>query len=475
MINGLNLSSLSSAARVTPSSTVNTSARTASSNTTSAGATASAKVMFGSQTAEIAAVYSLSPKKISASPSLQNNATIQELMQSAKGSNSVSAFGSLGSVLLSNLKENRADFTQALSGVAMNGSGGNESAITLDIVTQSGSTVHLIMTQQDDGIAVEVKTEGDSLNDDEADAVAKLGESLQKTLSGLGRNPPEVDVKGLTQFDSSVLKSVDLKTDMRTGDTSLQSLNFHADMKERWIAYEDKDFSLKMSSDLSQSGLSGDYAQQQSALNAYDSKFDKARIAGHGDRAQMEALKSVFRALNTTTANDESLKVGVADIRVGDNGKSQLSGLNDFSLSLTQTEKSINPLHEEEKDRFSYQASQTTEEAVASDGSKTLKQTARSHTSAAWHQALDPSFPLSLNGMKSSQNYYYHLLENDDESSTTLNYTARGQLASVGHHEQVNNRETVKKYVMGELVDQTVNPEQYTRNNVVSLLRTLSQ
>ncbi len=47
--------------------------------------------------------------------------------------------------------------------------------------------------------------------------------------------------------------------------------------------------------------------------------------------------------------------MGVADIRVGDNGKSQLSGLNDFSLSLTQTEKSINPLHEEEKDRFSYQ------------------------------------------------------------------------------------------------------------------------
>ncbi len=77
MINGLNLSSLSSAARVTPSSTVNTSARTASNNSTSAGATASAKVMFGSQTAEIAAVYSLSPKKISASTSLQNNATIQ--------------------------------------------------------------------------------------------------------------------------------------------------------------------------------------------------------------------------------------------------------------------------------------------------------------------------------------------------------------------------------------------------------------
>ncbi|MGY5958438.1 Flagellar hook-associated protein 2 C-terminal domain-containing protein [Kosakonia sp. BK9b] len=475
MINGLNLSSLSTAARVTPTVTVNTPARAAKSNSASAGSAASAKVIFGSQTSEIAAVYSLSPKKISASVSPQNNPAIQQLMQSAMGSGSVSALGNLGSALLGNLKEDRADFTQALTGLAMNSNGGKASAVTLDIVTQSGSTVHLTMTQQEDGMAVEVKTEGNSLNDDEADAIANLGAAFQKTLNGLGAESPELDITGLTQFDSSVLKSVDLKTDARIGNDSQQSLNFHADSKERWVAYEDRDFSLKMSSDVSHSALSGNYAQQQSALNAYDEKFDKARIAGHGDREQMAALKSVFRALNTTAANDESLKVGVADIRVGDNGKSRLSGLNDFSLTLTQTEESINPSRQDEKERFAYQASQTTEESVANDGSKTVKQTARSHLSAAWHEALDPSIPLALNAMKSSQNYYYHLLENDEESSTTLNYTGRGQLASVGQHEQVNNRHTTKKYVMGEMVDQTVDPEQYTRNNVVSLLRAAAQ
>ncbi|MBS1204340.1 MAG: hypothetical protein H6R25_1239 [Proteobacteria bacterium] len=78
---------------------------------------------------------------------------------------------------------------------------------------------------------------------------------------------------------------------------------------------------------------------------------------------------------------------------------------------------------------------------------------------------------VALNKMKSSQNYTYHLLENDEESSTTLNYNSRGMLGSIGHNEQVNNRGTVKKYVRGELVDQTVTPVQYARNNVLSLLK----
>jgi len=104
---------------------------------------------------------------------------------------------------------------------------------------------------------------------------------------------------------------------------------------------------------------------------------------------------------------------------------------------------------------------------------KTVKQTTHSHLSAAWHEALDPSIPLALNAMKSSQNYYYHLLDNDEESATTLNFNGHGQLASVGQHEQVNNRETVKKYVLGKLVDQTVTPEAYSRDKQLAILKTL--
>ncbi|WP_342322193.1 hypothetical protein AAEY27_18120 [Kosakonia sp. BYX6] len=475
MINGLNFTSLlTSSARVNSSVQVGATARATSNNAASASQSASAKVMFGSQTQQIAAVYSLSPKKIDASLSLQQNAQLQGLMTLASGSGSVSAFAGLGSALLSHLKDNREDVTQALSGAALGVTkASSESAVTLDIVTQSGSTVHLVMTEQDDGMAVELKTEGEALNDDEAAAVANLSGALEKTLRGLGQQPPQLDIAGLTRFDSRMLKSVDLKTDMRNDQGTLQSLNFHADDKTRTVAYEDADFSLKMSSDTANSTLTGNYAQQQSALSAYDDKFDKARIAGHGDRDQMAALKSVFRALNSNADADKKVNTTSKEIRIGDNGASQLSGLNDFSLSLTQTEKAINPARSDEKDRFAYTASQSTEESQRSSGEKVVVQTARSHLSAAWHAALDPSIPLALNTMKSSQNYTYHLLENDEASTTTLDYNGRGQLANVGYHEQVNNRETVKKYVLGKLIENTLTPEQYSRNKRLSLLSSL--
>lgn len=470
MITGLNLSSLSSAMRVASTSLASTTVRTTTSAATPVEAPSSTKVMFGSQTSDIAAVYSLSPKKLSATS--PQDSMMKGLLQAAVGSNSLSPLGSIGSTLLSNLKESRTDVTHAVTS-ATTGAAGQQSAVSLDIVTQSGSTLHLNMTQKEDGVVVELKTDGEALNDDEAAAVANLGASLEKALSGLGQNPPKIDISGLTNFDSSVLKSVDLKTDVRADDASVQSLNFHASTTDRYVAYQDKDFSLKVSSDLSNPTLAGDYAQQQATLSAYDTKFDKARSTGHGDRDQMEALKSVFRALNTTASAERTAITVGADIRVDNSGQSQLSGLNDFSLSLTQTEKSTNPARDDEKDRFSYQASQSTTENVLSDGSKSVKQTTRSHISAAWHEALDPSIPLALNKMKSSQNYTYHLLENDEESTTTLNYNSRGMLGSVGHNEQVNNRETVKKYVRGELVDQTVTPVQYARSNVLSLLKSV--
>lgn len=474
MIRGLSFAlQLPSVTRVSATTQVGAAARAANSNNAVANNNTSAKVMFGSQTSEISAVYSLSPKKMSTNVAQQSNPIIEGLMQSALGGASVSSMAGLGSALLDNLKDNRGDFTQTLTGVSAElgaSAGANKSAVTLSIATKSGSTVHLTMTQQDDGIAVEVKTEGGTLNDDDAAAVANLGNALSKALSGLGQQPPKLDIAGLTNFDSKLLKSVDLKTDIRNGDDSLQSLNFHADSKERAVAYQDRDFSLKMSSDMTKPALSGSYGQQQLALKAYDDKFDKARIAGNGDRGQMEAMKSVFRALNTTRDAESAKTTAGQNLTLDTNGVSQLSGLNDFSLSLMKTETSPNPLHEEEKDRFAYTASQSSEEQTRDDGSKTIKQTTRSHLSAAWHEALDPSIPLALNKMKSSQNYFYHLVENDEENTTTLNYNGRGQLASVGHNEQVNNRATVQKYVLDKLVDQTVTPEKYSNSNVRSLL-----
>lgn len=434
---------------------------------------ASAKVTFGSQTQAIAAIYSMSPQKISASASTQANSVIQDLMHTAMGGNSVSSFSNLGSALLENLKENRGDLTQALTQTQSGAASNSKSAVSLDITTRSGSTVHLTLSQQDDGIAVSVKTEGNQLNDDEAEAVASLGNAFQSVLNGLGAKPPKLDITELTKFNSNVLKSVDLKTDVRNGDNSLQSLNFHTDRSESWVGYQDADFSLKMTSDRSSSNDPADRIAQQIALAAYDKQFDQARIAGHGDRNQMELLKSVFHALNTPQSEGIDVTGKSTEVRAdgGNSGNSTPSnGLNDFSLSLTQTSKSINPARLDEKESFSYQASQTTEESRSYDGSRSVKQTTHSHLSASWYQQLDPSIPLSLNRDKTSQNYIYHTLENDEVNNTTLNYNAKGQLASINNQTQVNNLETMKKYVTGNLVDEINTPEKYNRETLKKLL-----
>ncbi len=456
-------------------SSVGNSSPTVKSNGTAlpAAASASAKVIFGSQTAEIAAVYSMSPTKISdaAKASTQADSALSGLMQLGLSSEGVSSLSGLGGLLLSNYADNQGDVSQALTslGLDTNTNFPTKSAVSLNITTQSGSVVHLNLTRQSDGIAVELTTEGGKASDEEAAEIAKLGNAFQSALNGLSEKPPRMDVSGLTQFDSSLIKSVDLKTDLSRGDLSQQSLNFHADDKERWIGYQDNNFSLKMTSDTSNPSLVGTAAEQQAALNAWDSKFDKARRDGHGDSDQMAMLKTAFHALNKTQPKESSKASSPSAIQMGGDGKVQVRGLNDFSLSLTETEKAINPYRMDEKESFAYQASQSTQESTSHDGSLSVKQTLHTHLTASWYQALDPATPLSLNSSKNSQNYLYHTVDNEETNATTFNYNAKGLLTSIGNHTQVNNVETVRKYVLGELVDKTITPEKYERNNLLSM------
>ncbi|HKS35255.1 MAG TPA: hypothetical protein VJS14_16145 [Enterobacteriaceae bacterium] len=439
-----------------------------------AAASASAKVMFGSQSSEIAEIYSISPQKRVTTPAGMNSTQIQNLMHSVMTSGPSIGFNGLGSALLAQLQDNPGDLTQVLTAAQVGESAvsaGQDSAVALTITTQTGVTVSLSLTRQSDGMAVEIKTSG-TLSKDESEAIAGLGEAFQKALNGLAQQQPKMDLSGLTTFDSSILKSVDLKTDIRSGDTKLQSLNFRADDAERWVAYQDQDVSLKMTSDRSQSTIGGNAAQQLLTLSAYDKQFDKARSDGHGDKAQMDMLKSVFRALNASSPSQQSEATTAAStaIRLGSTAASRLSGLNDFSLELTQTEKSINPYRQDEKQSFSYQASQTTENNRLFDGSGSIKQTNHAHLSASWYKPVDASIPLSLNMMKSSQNYYYHQLEQDSVNTTSLNFNTQGQLASVGSTSQISNRETVTKYVLGEVIESLTTPEDDNKENLIKLL-----
>lgn len=469
MLSGINNSFLSSLTRITP-----TMRSSSTGITLPVAASASSKVMFGSQTAEIATLYNLSSEKLKSSTAVANDDVIQSLMANALGKESISSLSGLGGMLLSNVVAQRGDYTQALSGTDLDNRVMFESepAVSLSIETQSGSTLRISLARKSDGIAVSVKTEGRELDDTEAAAVAKLSKAFQSAINGLAHDPKELDIDGLVDFDRSIFKSIDLKTDVRRSGVSQQSLNFHADMSERWVAYKDADFSLKMTSDRSDPSQAGTLAEQEATLNAWDEKFDKALSDGRGDWDQMRMLKSTFRALNKASG-DEKVGDKPAPVQLQmteDDDQSRFKGLNDFSISLTQQERSINPLRLEEKDRFSYSASQSTEETKRGDGTRSLTQTTHSHLSAAWHQTLDPAFPLALDTTKASQNYTYTTVENDERNSTSLNFNDKGLLESIGTHSQVDNLKTVKKYVRGEMVDETSTPEKYEREKVLKIL-----
>ena len=191
-------------------SSVGNSSPTVKSNASAlpAAASASAKVIFGSQTAEIAAVYSMSPTKISdaAKASTQADSALSGLMQLGLSSEGVSSLSGLGGLLLSNYADNQGDVSQALTSLGLdnNISFSTKSAVSLNITTQSGSVVHLNLTRQSDGIAVELTTEGGKASDDEAAEIAKLGNAFQSALNGLSEKPPRMDVSGLTQFNLSI-------------------------------------------------------------------------------------------------------------------------------------------------------------------------------------------------------------------------------------------------------------------------------
>jgi len=182
---------------------------------------ASYKTIFGSQSSEIAEIYSISPQKRVTTPAGMNSTQIQSLMHGLMTSGPAIGFNGLGSVLLSQLQDNPGDLPQVLTISQIGESAvraGQDSAVALTIATRTDVTVSLSLTRQSNGTAVEIKTSG-TLSQDESEAIAGLGEAFQKALTGLAQQPPKMDLSDLTKFDGSILQSVDLKTDIRSGDT----------------------------------------------------------------------------------------------------------------------------------------------------------------------------------------------------------------------------------------------------------------
>ena len=183
MINGIGPGSFSPLHLSSASARVNSSTASNATRQNSLTADASAKVTFSEATDAISAVYQMTPARVTASTPLSPDMQTQAM--GALRSSGVSMNG-IGSALLSALTQQRDDVT-----ISVPASGGAQtdtrSAVALEITTQSGVSLTLQMTRQQDGVAVALKTTHGKLSDDEAAAIAKLSGALDKTLSASSR------------------------------------------------------------------------------------------------------------------------------------------------------------------------------------------------------------------------------------------------------------------------------------------------
>jgi hypothetical protein len=140
-----------------------------------------------------------------------------------------------------------------------------------------------------------------------------------------------------------------------------------------------------------------------------------------------------------------------------------LSGLADFSATVTQAAKSINPLHPEEVDSFSYQVSQQTTVAGRDQAGRRIVQQQSARLQAAYHQSLLSDLPLKLGTDKQSQNYSYHQIEDRADSTLHIAYD-QGALVQALLQQTASRKTRVSSYELGKLIKDETTPLQTSRS-----------
>lgn len=328
---------------------------------------------------------------------------------------------------------------------------------TLSVKTASGAEVEL--TQASDGSGVQIKVNKGTLSEAERSALEKLSDGFKKAMEGLTGQPPRLDLSGLTRFNSAVLTSVDLQAKV-TGENKL-TLAFHADTNTRSVKSTGTLGTVDISVDMSKRAILGNESQQQRALSQYLKQFDRAQSRGEGNSTLMTMFKDAFTALNShydssTPAQSRPQTLYLSLTRTD---KNMLTGLADFTASVTQTPHSPNPIRLSEGDTFSYQVSQTSTLSGTSDQNRHITQKQQSHLTASYHKALTSGLQLALTADRNAQNYFYTQIDDKAESTTEVQYR-KGALVSATLDQSASTSTRVQKYVKGELMSDVTTPEQ---------------
>lgn len=354
-----------------------------------------------------------------------------------------------------------------------------ENQVSLKIQTVGGAQVELTLGSQENGMALQVQVTGGTLTDADRNALAKLSGAFQDAIDGLAQEPPRLNLTGLMKFDSTVLSSVSLHTSLTTAKGENQILDFQADSKQRSVSTSGPIGSMKVNVDLTNPTIIGNAKQQAKAVDNYLKQFDAAQKRGHGDAALMTIFKDAFAGLNSNypalTAQQRAEAVATPSIQFSQLDRSVLTGLADFSASVTQNSESNNPYRLDERDTFSYQLSQDSSIKGRNQLDRSIAQKQQSNLSASYHEPLTGSQPLMLTTEIKSQNYNFYQI-NDEASSTAAISYEKGAVVNASLIQSASQSSQLQKYVTGKLTeDKTTSRQASQSEDFLALFKASTQ
>jgi len=335
-----------------------------------------------------------------------------------------------------------------------------DNRFTLSIATKNGARVDLTLADVDGEMIYQVGSSAE-LNDDERKAMSDLAKGFQAAIDGMTGSSPAVRIGGLTQFDSKLVQSIDFHAEVAGPDSTTQTLDFHIDEAMRKVSVAGADGKAEVNVDTSTMEHAGTKQQQSKAISSYLAQFDQAVARGHGDKKLMSMFKDAFSDLNRTaiaeSREDFLTKPSKWQLNSGD--RSALTGLSDFSASVSQTPKSSNPRKDWEKDTFSYVVSQETRIDGTSHEDRKIAQSQQSQLSAKYHADVGKSSPPFFDGTLETQNYDYHQIEDSARSDVSVNYRL-GKLKSASLQQMASQSEQVQTFILGKLKSEKAIPGQ---------------
>ena len=342
--------------------------------------------------------------------------------------------------------------------------GAGDERIALAITTASGVQVSLTLDSRPDGLALQM-TSSAALSDAERSALAGLAGAFQDAIDGFSQQPPKVKLDGLTQFDPTLLASVDLHAVVKldAASSATQTLDFRADGAERKVSLNGPAGIATMRVDTSKLAAVGSAGRQAAAVDSYLKQIDQATGRGHGDAGLMAMFKDAFAGMHSHIGQAQTGAgwAQASKVQLGPEDHAAMSGLADFSASVTQTSMAVNPMRPAEQDSFAYQVSQNTSVSGASQADRSISQQQKSALQATYHTPAVPGTALNLTQDAQSQNYNYHQIDDRASSDISLRYQ-NGLLASASLLQSATQSARQMQYALGKLVSDKVTPGQHT-------------